>query len=66
VFLEEVPRRMSYSKKNYKQKQKKEHRYKAGTWNVCTPTLKHALQLENLKKKKNAVSFLCVSEVRCK
>jgi hypothetical protein len=63
VFLEETPYGKSYSV-DYKQKQKEQHSFKIGTWNIRT--LNQEGKLKNLKKEmqKNVVSVLGVSEVQ--
>jgi hypothetical protein len=65
-FLNEISQGSSFSKKDYKQKQKKYHSFKIGTWNIRT--LNQGGKLKNFKKEmqKNAVSVLGVSEVRWK
>jgi hypothetical protein len=64
----ETPRSRTYSEE-YRQKQKKQkenHSFTIGTWNLRT--LNHGGKLENLKKEmqKNSVSMLGVSEMRWK
>jgi hypothetical protein len=64
VFLEETPRGRSYSKKEYKKKQKEHHRIKLWTWNVRTSN--QGGKLENFieEMQKNALFVLGVSEVQ--
>jgi hypothetical protein len=49
VFLGEISSSTRYSKKDYKEKKKKQHSYKIGTWNVRT--LNRGGKLGNLKNK---------------
>jgi hypothetical protein len=60
LFLEEITGKTNYSMKECKQKQKKRHRYKIGTWNVRT--LNKGGKLENLKgeSKECGVSSRCL------